>query len=474
MQIPMLDPGDDPQVADAAAGEVSRRLPLNPIQIPQIAPFQSAGPQPVKTVQAQSPQSTETFRPNWEPIPQLQQYSVPRPPQQQFTPSYDVFKDPMIVLAGLSSLFTRQPLMNAMKYATGAMEGFHKGQEDVFKQQDANFKQALDAAVEQNRVELTRYNAVWKNKEETEWRKSAPALWAQAVANKDQLMQAALQSGRWELVEKILLGRETADNAFAKAFQQQEARDEAQQAQIDRWTKDPGIVDRVKQIRNLDAPPPPQSSRNPQNQAIWQLLASPDPDTVKTYSTTDFTKQAGALQILSKPTSSNQGGRAIALNASTRHLEELEKLIDALNLGNLKIANDVSINLRRQNGYPEITNYEIGADIASKEVVKAIVPGGGSMAERNAMETSLAADHGPKALHGAVDTLRGFLSKQYGALHDWATDMGPKVESTLNRMVGPAAKLGEGEDPDAAFRANAKAAGYSDKEIDEFLAKKGR
>jgi hypothetical protein len=232
-----------------------------------------------------------------------------------------------------------------------------------------------------------------------------------------------------------LLGRETAEKAYQKALEHQNAINDAQQAQIDRWTQDPGIQSRVEQIRALKAPAPAQSSRNLQNQAIWQLLSEPDPKTGQVYDTTQFTKRQGGLAILSKPTSQNQGGRAISINAVSHHLEELDKLIDALKLGNVKLANDVSIELRRQNGYPEITNYEIGADIASKEVVKAIVPGGGSAGERDAMEKSLAADHGPRALHAAADTLRSFLSKQYGALHDWATEM--HVEPELKGMVGP-------------------------------------
>jgi len=236
-----------------------------------------------------------------------------------------------------------------------------------------------------------------------------------------------------------LLGRETAENAFNKAFQAQEARDLAQQQQIDRWAEDPAIVARAQEIRALKAPAPPQSSRNPQNQAIWQLLSKPDPKTGQVYDTTQFTKRSGALAVLSKPSGSNMGGRTVSLNAATQHLQEVDDLINALEkakiTGNFQPANAVSVRWRRALGYPEITNYEIGADIASKEVVKAIVPNGGSAGERDSMEKSLSIDHSPRALHGATGTLRGFLLRQYNAGKDWAEEN--HVETEFQHIVGP-------------------------------------
>jgi hypothetical protein len=362
------------------------------------------------------------------PPPQLRQYSMPPPPQgQQFSDpleALNIFKNPAIALAGLSSLLTRQPLVTALNAGAAAMKGFHQGQQDVFAQNKENFDENLKAAMEQNKVELTRYNAAWDQRKEMDWEKVAPKMYTEAARNGDSLMVQALNTHNWELVEKVLLGREQAQNAYNKAFEAQDARDRAQQEQIDRWTKDPGIIGRVEQIRKLQAPAPPQSSRNPQNQAIWQLLSTPDPQTGKVYDTRDYSARISASSQLSKPSTNNMGGKSVSVHAVSGHLQELDQLIDALEqakiTGDFVPANRVSVAIRRANSYPEITNYEIGADIASKELVKAIVPGGGGEGERQKMEQNLSVDHGPKALHAAANTLRGFLRVQYDALESWA------------------------------------------------------
>jgi len=365
-------------------------------------------------------------------------YDMPHAPADQYSNPIAAFQNPMVILAGLGSLFTRRPLTTALNAGAAAMQGFHQGQQDVFKQNHQIFEDNLKAAMEQNRVELAKYNDAWNRQKEFNWEQIAPKMYAQAARTGDNLMIQALNSHNWDLVEKVLLGREQAQNSYQKAFEAQEARDRAQQEQIDRWAQDPAIQSRVKEIRALKAPAPPQSSRNPQNQAIWQLLSQPDPDTGQTYDVRDYNVRIGASSQLAKPTATNMGGKAVSVHAVTGHLQELDQLIDALGTGNLVLANQVTVAMRRANSYPEITNYEIGADIASKELVKAIVPGGGGVGEREQMERNLSVDHGPRALHAAANTLRGFLRVQYDALEAWADTN--HVSDQFTGVIGPQTK----------------------------------
>jgi len=223
MAFEALDPGED-----AATAEKNRRFerrsifenqPTGPTPEQETTADQGVPRQQTRIAQTTvSDQAPSPPPPSLEPIPQIHLQNMPQVPQgQQFTPSYDVFKDPMIVLAGLSSLFTRQPLMNAMNYASGAMTGFHQGQQDVFKQKDVQFRQALDRAIDQNKAELEKYNTAWKNKEAKDFQNSIPGLWAEAIKNNDTLMIAALRAGNPEAVFKILEGRAAADNRIANA-----------------------------------------------------------------------------------------------------------------------------------------------------------------------------------------------------------------------------------------------------------------
>lgn len=192
-------------------------------------------PEPKETVDAssgvlrqQGPQQpsqppAQTLRP-FEPTPRLRQYDMPRPVPDQFDSTLNVFKDPMVVLAGLSSLLTRRPLTAALNYAGSAMKGYHEGQKDVFEQNKAKFDEAIRATIAQNSLELNRYEAAWKERGEKNWEKVAPELYAQAAANNDQILQAAIKSGNWALVEKVLLGKEQAQTYLERAKALQDVR----------------------------------------------------------------------------------------------------------------------------------------------------------------------------------------------------------------------------------------------------------
>ena len=121
-----------------------------------------------------------------------------------------VFQDPAILLAGIGSLLTRHPLTAAFGAAAGAMDGFQKGQKDVAEARRKEFEEGIQAAQAQNKKELDQYAVAWDRRKEFNWEKIAPQLYAQASANNDEIMKAAIQSGNWEMVEKILIGRETA------------------------------------------------------------------------------------------------------------------------------------------------------------------------------------------------------------------------------------------------------------------------
>jgi hypothetical protein len=158
--------------------------------------------------------------------PPLQQINPAqfRAPGPQYDPPMKAFQDPMVVLATLGSLFTRRPLTTALNAGAKAMEGYHQGQKDVYQQNREQFEENVKIAMEQNRVELAKYKDAWDRRREMNWDQVAPKMYEEAAARGDTLMTQALNSHNWELVEKVLAGREQAQERFEQLVAMQDIR----------------------------------------------------------------------------------------------------------------------------------------------------------------------------------------------------------------------------------------------------------
>lgn len=145
------------------------------------------------------------------------------------TEAINIFKNPAFVLAGLASMLTRAPITTALNAGAAAMKGFHQGQMDVYQRNKERFDENLKMAMEQNRVEIARYNSAWDRRKEFNWEKVAPKMYEEAARNGDVLLTQALNSHNWELVEKILLGRETAEQKYNNLIANLNARAQVEQ-----------------------------------------------------------------------------------------------------------------------------------------------------------------------------------------------------------------------------------------------------
>jgi len=150
--------------------------------------------------------------------PNLQ--SVPPAPRQQYEDPMKAFGSPAVILATLGSLFTRHPLKVAFDSAAAAIDGFHKGDKEKAELEQKNWQEATEAAVNQNRMELEKYQAAWK---ETEHNVSERFAKMQAIAAgvKDEVMLSGLKTGNLDLIWKTLEQRQTAMDKLVQ-FQTQE------------------------------------------------------------------------------------------------------------------------------------------------------------------------------------------------------------------------------------------------------------
>lgn len=466
----------DTDVQDPAQIEAQRRSllalqPPEPTSAQETSPDAGFPKSPPKPAQPQEKLSTDL---SFAPVPQLRQYDAPLPQRDKFTSPFDVFKDPMIVLAGLSSLFTRRPLIGAMNYAAGAMKGFHEGQQATFDQNKVKFDEALKATMEQNRTELLKYNAAWDRRKEFNWQKTAPELLAQASASNDQLMIAAIHSGNWDLVEKIMVGRETAQNRLQSAVDAADAKEQAREREVDRLKQDPGVIAQAKAIQDYDQPMPPLSRNNPRNQAINELVTEQSAASGESYETPNYAAKNKFITGLGSTTPGSPGGQATSMNTIVGHLNTLDRLIDDLK-GD---SNTVAFRRAAQAVQIEFglssapTNFDVAREMIGGEIVKLVVGAGGTGEDREKTRQAFDRANSTPLLHDAVRVTREIIGSRVGSLVN--TAKGLHADKTLMKVLKPETiKALEGESATPRRKVDreaAKKAGYSDAEIDKYEA----
>lgn len=99
-----------------------------------------------------------------------------------------------------------------------------------------------------------------------------------------------------------------------------------------------------------------------------------------------------------------------------QHLDQLNTLVDALGNNNLQVANQVANAYSKQTGNPAPTNFDAAKDVVSKEVVKAIVAGGGGVAERAELAHLMDKANSPAQLKGVISQYRNLMAAQHDAL----------------------------------------------------------
>jgi hypothetical protein len=148
---------------------------------------------------------------------------------------------------------------------------------------------------------------------------------------------------------------------------------------------------------------------NPKNQRIlgrvMEINPSYDASTVSA-------KKAAATAF----TSGQQGNAMRSFAVAGQHLDQLGQLADAMNNGNSQLVNKIANAYSQQSGSPAVTNFDAAKDVVSKEVVKAIVAGGGGVAEREELAKLMSNAKSPAQLKGVITQYRNLMAAQHDAL----------------------------------------------------------
>ncbi len=145
---------------------------------------------------------------------------IPKPRAEQFRDPYQAFQSPAIVLAGIASLFTRQPLTTAFNSAAATLKGFHDGDKEVMEWHRQQWKDSVEQALQQNQKEMTAYRAAMEAASLSVADRAA-RMQAIAAGVGDDNMIAAIREGNIDLQWKLLDTREQAQtklNEFKLKF----------------------------------------------------------------------------------------------------------------------------------------------------------------------------------------------------------------------------------------------------------------
>lgn len=148
---------------------------------------------------------------------------------------------------------------------------------------------------------------------------------------------------------------------------------------------------------------------NPKNQRILGRVMEINPQ----YDSTTVEAKKKAARDFS---SGSQGNSMRSFAVAGQHLDQLGTLVDALDNGNMQLVNKIGNTISQQTGSPAVTNFDAAKDVVSKEVVKAIVAGGGGVEERRELAQLMDAAKSPAQLKGVIKQYRNLMSAQHDAL----------------------------------------------------------
>jgi len=214
---------------------------------------------------------------------------------------------------------------------------------------------------------------------------------------------------------------------------------------------DPNVEVVAKAIANYQqAPLTNFVMRTPYGQAVMAKVYENNPEyRAQSYNASNKAQSAFAT--------GKQGDAVRSFNVVISHLNTLDKLTDALNNRDVQALNQVSNAFKQQFGSPAPTNFNAAKAIVGDEIIKAIVAGGGALADRENAQNQINAANTPAQLKGVIKTykelmagqLKG-LKKQYEDttfLRDFDERLAPETRSELEAIQGGAAPSGKTGNP---------------------------
>ena len=143
----------------------------------------------------------------------------------------------------------------------------------------------------------------------------------------------------------------------------------------------------------------------PNSTRIMNEVLAMKPD----YSARDYNLQTSAVKAFNQGI---QGNKVRSLNVVMEHFNTLEKAADALQSGDVRAINTVAQFIQTQTGKPAPGNFNAVKEILADEIVAAVVPGVGALADRQALKKTILAASSPEQLKGIVANYKELIGGQ--------------------------------------------------------------
>lgn len=130
-----------------------------------------------------------------------------------------------------------------------------------------------------------------------------------------------------------------------------------------------------------------------------------------------------------------QGKTVESFNVGISHLTTLQSLADALNNGDIKTFNKIGNQVASETGRAAPTNFEAAKAIVGDEIIKAIVGGGGALADRENAQNQIDAANSPEQLSGVIKTYKNLMAGQLKGLQtQYTTSTGQDSSKFLDKL----------------------------------------
>lgn len=176
----------------------------------------------------------------------------------------------------------------------------------------------------------------------------------------------------------------------------------------------------------------------PGGQALMGRVMAINPD----YDATTYGAKAAAARAF---TSGQQGNALRSVATANDHLDQLDKLGDALNNGQIPAINAIGNAFGVQTGQPPAQVFNAVKNIVAQEVVKAIVAGGGTGGERDEAAKAFATSSSPQQLKQTIAQYRAVMGAQKQNLLEQRRAAG-LPDSTIPNYQGQGGTLPSADD----------------------------
>lgn len=199
-------------------------------------------------------------------------------------------------------------------------------------------------------------------------------------------------------------------------------------------TLPPAVAQQAKSyVAGNSSPPSGFASKDPKLAAAWQAAQESDDG----FSATAGTRYK-TIQDFANP--NGKTGQTIkSQNVVMEHIQTLRNAVDALNNGDVPAFNKIANTVASQTGQPAPTNFELGRELVSDEIAKAVLGTAGGVADRQGIKDALSPSASHDQAYQALDQAGQYMAGQASGVEQ-SYRAGTQLNNFRDRFMAPASK----------------------------------